>query len=64
MRQEQDVLKFKVYNETAKCAQIVRISEAAASLVSLMMKETGLSAKKIISDCIKFGFDHYEVEEM
>ncbi len=43
---------------------IVRISKDAAELVKQMQIETGLPASKIVSECIKFSSQNYEVLEV
>ena len=43
---------------------IVRINKDAAELVKQMQIETGLPASKIVSECIKFASQHYEVLEV
>ena len=44
-------------------SEVIRVSKEAQELVKQMQIETGLPASKIVSECIKFASQHYEVLE-
>lgn len=58
-----DVIVFKVHHSREIKQNRVRVSEEAAQCLAAVQRETGLSASKIASDFILFGYDHYEVED-
>lgn len=57
-------LIFRIHkNYQPTCGNIVRISDEAVELVHQIQRETGFSARKIISDMIKYGAQNYEIVE-
>ena len=42
---------------------VVRIHKEAQEIVHQLQTETGLTASKIVSECIKFASQHYEIRE-
>ena len=43
--------------------EVVRIHKETLDIVQQLQAETGLTASKIISECIKFASQHYEIRE-
>ncbi len=55
---------LKVHKAEPIKGGIVRIDDEAMKIIQQMQKETGLSARKLISECVKFSSQHYEVIEV
>ena len=55
---------LKIHKSEPIGGDIVRINKEAAELVKQMQIETGLPASKIVSECIRFASQHYEVLEV
>lgn len=59
-----DKLVFKVFKYEEPCGDVVRISKDAREVVNQIQRETGLPASKIVSECIRFISERYEVKEV
>lgn len=44
---------------TASC-EVVRLSKDAQNIIKQMQADSGMSATKIVSECIKFAYENYE----
>ena len=45
--------------EVVSC-ETVRLTKDARKIINIMQADSGMSATKIVSKCVKFAFEHYE----
>ena len=55
---------LEIYEAEPIKGGVVRIRKEALDIVQQLQAETGLTASKIISECIKFASQHYEVKKI
>ena len=55
---------LEIYEAEPIRGGVVRIRKEALDIVQQLQAETGLTASKIISECIKFASQHYEVKKI
>lgn len=55
---------LKVHKSEPIGSDIVRINKDAAEIIKQMQIETGLPASKIVSECIRYASQYYEVLEV
>ncbi len=57
-------IKLEVHKTTPIKNGIVRIDEEAIAVIHAIQAETGLSARKIVSEMVKQGERHIEITEV
>ena len=58
-----DTIKFKVHKSCLMTADHVKIDPQAKEIIRQVQRETGLTARTIVSNMVKFCADKWEVVE-
>ena len=59
-----ETIKFKVHKADLMTADHVKIDDEAKEIIRQVQRETGLTARTIVSRMIKFCEDKWEVTEL